>query len=136
MSTILFTLLFGCTSANKSTSVAAATPPVGTERQTETTTASTAETPDVKPLITTSTPTGIVYLIDSDGNRTEASKASPGEYNAVLTVTLKDNKGVREEDVPIGSVELTVDETTHIECKSTLNEEQNELTLGCSINGQ
>ena len=136
MTTLLFTLLFGCTSANKSTSVATATPPVDTDQQTETATASTAETPDVKPLVTTSTPTGIVYLIDSDGNRTEASKASPGEYNAVLTITLKDSKGVREEDVPIGNVELTVDETTHIECKSTLNEEQNELTLGCSINGQ
>ena len=136
MITLLFTLIFGCASSNKSTPVTTAKPTGDTEQQTETANASTAETPDVKPLVTTSTPTGIVYLIDSDGNRTEASKASPGEYNAVLTVTLKDNKGVREEDVPIGSVELTVDETTHIECTSTLNEEQNELTLGCSINGQ
>ena len=136
MITLLFTLIFGCTSSNKSTPVATAQPTGDTEQHTETANASTAETPDVKPLVTTSTPTGIVYLIDSDGNRTEASKASPGEYNAVLTVTLKDNKGVRDNDVPIGDVQLTEDKTAHIECKSTLNEEQNQMTLRCSINGQ
>ena len=96
----------------------------------------TTQNLDQKPLLTTSADVGRVFLIDNDGNRLKVSDAGVGEYKAVLSVTMEDSNGVREEDTPIGDVQLIAGETTHIECTHSINESENSMTIDCSINGQ
>lgn len=96
----------------------------------------TTQSVDQKPLLTTSAEVGRVFLIDNDGNRLKVSDAEGGQYKAVLSVTMEDSNGVREEDTPIGDVQLIARETTHIECKYSINESQDSITIDCSINGQ
>ena len=137
MSIALLSLIFGCSTGKKSSPVTTAQPSTVSEQQD----ATTVESPEsagsnTKPLVTTSAPTGAVYLIDSEGNRIEASQATPGQYNAVWTITLEDSNGTRNSDVPIGNVQLTTGETTHIECIAPLNEAQDKMTLRCAVKEQ
>ena len=137
MSIALLSLFFGCSTGKKSNPVTTAQPSTVSEQQD----ATTVESPEsagsnTKPLVTTSAPTGAVYLIDSEGNRIEASQATPGQYNAVWTITLEDSNGTRNSDVPIGNVQLTTGETTHIECIAPLNEAQDKMTLRCAVKEQ
>ena len=138
MSIALLSIFFGCSTGKKSNPVTTAQPSTVSEQQKDTT---TVEGPEIegantKPLVTISAPTGAVYLIDSEGNRIEASQATPGQYNAVWTITMKDRNGTRESDVPIGNVQLTTGETKHIECIAPLNEAQDEVTLSCAVKEQ
>ena len=101
MTTLLFTLFFGCASSNKSTPVTTAKPTGDTEPETS---METTQSVDQKPLLTTSADIGRVFLIDNDESRIKICNASAGEYQAVFSVTMDDSNGVREENTPIGDV--------------------------------
>lgn len=138
MSIALISLFFGCSTVKKSNSVTTAQPNTVSEQQKDVTAVESPESEgsDTIPLVTTSVPTGAVYLIDSEGNRIEASQATPGQYNAVWTITMKDSNGSQDSDVPIGNVQLTTGETKHIECIAPLNEAQDKMTLRCAVRDQ
>ena len=138
MSIALLSLFFGCSTGKKSTPVTTAQPSTASEQQKDASTVVSPETEgsNTKPLVTTSAPTGAVYLIDSEGNRIEASQATSGQYNAVWTITMEDSNGTRNSDIPIGNVQVTTGETKHIECIAPLNEEQNKITFRCAVRDQ
>ena len=138
MSIALLSLFFGCSTGKKSTPVTTAQPSTVSEQEKDATTVESPESvgSNTKPLVTTSVPTGAVYLIDSEGNRIEASQATPSQYNAVWTITLEDSNGTRNSDVPIGNVQLTPGETKHIECIAPLNEAQDKISFRCAVKDQ
>ena len=71
MSIALLSLFFGCSTGKKSNPVTTAQPSAESEQQNDATTVERPESVDshTKPLVTTSVPTGAVYLIDSEGNQ-------------------------------------------------------------------